>query len=176
MSEAHWSDFLKPPYACEEAYNWAKLQPSYEEAWASCHRADWLLWLGGRLSTPGSPERKLVVLAACACARTALRHVKDGETRPLHCIEVTEAWARGEATLDAVRVARLGGRHAAAAAAADYAAAAAVAAADYAAAAATTAAATAGRYVERWREAKASALAEMAPLVRGIIPMPKRPS
>ena len=48
---------------------------------------------------------RLVVLAACACARNALRHVPPGEARPLRAIETAEAWTRGEATAEQVSAA-----------------------------------------------------------------------
>lgn len=53
----------------------------------------------------GKVDRHLVVRAACACARTALQHVPDGEDRPRIAIETAEAWCRGEATSEQVRVA-----------------------------------------------------------------------
>jgi hypothetical protein len=43
-------------------------------------------------------DRSLVVLAACDCARTWLRHVPPGEDRPRLAIETAEAWCRGETT------------------------------------------------------------------------------
>ena len=46
------------------------------------------------------------VLCACACARTALRHVPAGDLRPLRAIETAERWARGEATQDDLAEAR----------------------------------------------------------------------
>ena len=66
------------------------------------------------------------MLAACACAETALKYVKPGEDRPHKAIETARAWARGEASIDDVR-------KAAYAADAAYAAYAAYAAAAYAA-------------------------------------------
>ncbi|MCV5968765.1 putative immunity protein, partial [Lactococcus petauri] len=46
-------------------------------------------------------KRETLVLAACECARTALPFTKD--PRVLVCIETTERWCRGEATLAEVR-------------------------------------------------------------------------
>jgi hypothetical protein len=43
-----------------------------------------------------SESRKKLILAACGCARLALKHIKKGEDRPRLAIETTEAWARGE--------------------------------------------------------------------------------
>ncbi len=58
----HWSDKLKDLGACESAYRWASSQPSLKIAWKECERADWMLWLIGRLSgEPESPKRKLLI-------------------------------------------------------------------------------------------------------------------
>jgi hypothetical protein len=122
---ATWTERLADLHACREARTWANDYASLAEAWAACERGDWMLWLSGRVSgAPESEARKLLVLCACACARTALRHTTDA--RVVACIETAERWARGEASLDDVRAAR---RNAYAAAYAAYAADAAAAAA-----------------------------------------------
>lgn len=97
---SHWSDAL-PRDACPEAREWCRTQPDYPTAWETCPRGDWLLWLAERSDV----NRRLLVLAACDCARLSLRYVPAGETRPLRAIEAAEAWTRGEATLEEVRIA-----------------------------------------------------------------------
>src|SRR3990172_9331619 len=99
--KAHWTDELVKMDACAEAVEWARTQPSLARAWRVCPRGDWMLWLAEKRHV----DRKRLTWVACQCARTALRYVPDGEARPLRCIEVTEAWTRGEATLDEVRAA-----------------------------------------------------------------------
>ena len=86
--------------ACREAREWAAGK-TLEQAWAECPRGDWMLWLAGLLDI----DRKVLVQAACACARLALPHVPESETRPLKAIETAEAWTRGEATIEDVRAA-----------------------------------------------------------------------
>ena len=98
MSNEHWSKKLESMGACVDVVDWASEYPSWEVAWDSCERADWLLWFSIKLA-----DRKLVVLAACACARTTLHLVPKGEERPRLAIETAEAWTRGEATIDEVR-------------------------------------------------------------------------
>ena len=146
--------------ACEDAVAWVG-DRDITAAWAECDRADWMLWLAGRVVA-----RPLVVLAACACARTALRYVLAGEDRPRVAIETAERWARGEATIAEVRSAYA----VAAYAAADACAAAAAYAAAYTATTYTAAtcayAAAATVYAADGRKV---ALAQMANLVRGII-------
>ena len=57
-----------------------------------------MLWLLGKLSgPPESASRKKLVLAACACARQALRFVPTGEDRPRLAIEIAERWAKNKA-------------------------------------------------------------------------------
>ena len=90
--------------ACEDARKWVANQATYEQAWATCSRGDWMLWLVGKFAgEPWSDGRKPLVLAACECARLALPYTKD--PRVLKCIETTEAWTRGEATEKQVRAA-----------------------------------------------------------------------
>lgn len=91
----HWSRALTVLGACSDAMAYAQTKDTYEEAWAACERGDWMLWLAGKLSGDSKSEaRKRVVLAACACAKLALKHTKPGENRPRIAIEIAERWAR----------------------------------------------------------------------------------
>ena len=158
----HWSDAL-PPDTCREALVWARAQPSYAKAWRACRRGDWLLWLAARVGV----DRRLIVLAACDCARLSLRYVPAGDDRSRVAIETAERWARGEATIEEVRAAAA----AAYAAYAAYAADAAYASADaaYAASAAVASAASAASAASN---ACAQTFARCATLVRRRIPRP----
>jgi hypothetical protein len=96
-------DQLHEMNACLEAVAWAKTQSGPVSAWRSCQRGDWMLWLAGKLCKT-EDDRKLLVLAACECARLSLPYVQAGDTRPLVAIETAEKWARGEgATINDVR-------------------------------------------------------------------------
>jgi len=118
---------LKELHSCSSAIVWVKDQTNPQQAWDTCEKGDWMLWLLGKLSGgPRSKSRKLLVLTACECARLSLKYVPKGEGRPLKAIETAEAWTKGKATLEQVRNAAYA---AAAAAAADAAADAAYAAA-----------------------------------------------
>ena len=97
-AEALSAEFAKLG-ASEDVLEWSRGK-TLGEAWSTCERADWMLWLASRLC-----ERRLVVSAACACAETALRFVPAGEDRPRIAIETARRWTRGEATLDDVRAA-----------------------------------------------------------------------
>jgi hypothetical protein len=98
--------------ACSEAVKWAG-RKTHKQAWETCKRGDWLLWIADRFDV----DRKLLVLAACGCARTVLKYVPVGEDRPRIAIETAEAWTRGEAMIDQVRSAAYAAAYAAYAAA-----------------------------------------------------------
>src|ERR1017187_6915941 len=92
--------FLHSKSACHEAMLWLGVR-DLTAMWNECDRGDWLLWYCTKIDV----ERRLLVIAACKCARLALPHVKAGELRPLHAIEIAESWARGEASIMEVRTA-----------------------------------------------------------------------
>ena len=93
--EPHWSRSIETLGACSEAVRWARGYPSLRAAWAACERGDWMLWLAAALSGGyGSATHRRLVLAACACARTALHLVAATEDRPRVAIETAERWAR----------------------------------------------------------------------------------
>jgi len=102
----YWTDKLVALGACPDAVEWARAYPSLTAAWKVCERADWMLWLAGKLCRT-VPARKRLVLAACACARTALKYVPEGEKRPLMAVRTAEQWARGTGgvTVEDVRAA-----------------------------------------------------------------------
>ena len=129
--------------ACAEAVVWVG-DRDFRTALAECSRADWILWLCGRMvDTPTWPTQQQLTLAACACAETALRFVPPSENRPRLALETARRWARGDATvtLADVRHAAYAAYAAADAAASDASASDADAAADAAASAAAYAAA-----------------------------------
>ena len=151
--------------ACSSALDWQG-DKSLRCAYHTCQRGDWMLWMAARLEV----DRKLIVRAACDCARLAWELQSAAGH---HAIETAEAWCRGEATIEQVRAAASAAYAAysasayasaatASAAAADaYAAAAADAASAYAAASADANAAYAAHY----------SAAAAANLVRARIPL-----
>jgi len=93
--------------ACAEGKKWIALPENASKTpaqlWDACHRGDWLLWLAYHQSV----DLMLMTLAACDCARLALPFVPAGDDRPRLCIETAEAYTRGEATMDDMRIAAL---------------------------------------------------------------------
>jgi hypothetical protein len=187
-SQSRVSTHLRGLSACSEAIVWSEAYDDLPTAWDACERGDWLLWYAARAEV----DRRLIVRAACACARTALRYVPEGETRPLRAIEAAEAWTRGEVTIDEVRSAAYAARAAAATTTTSYAYTAAYAAyAAYAADAvfaadavsAATRAADAAAFAAdavayasaaaSAAAARAASLREMAVLVRETLPRPE---
>jgi len=62
--------------ACSDAVKWCNGYPSLQKAWDACERADWSLWLVGKLSgDSGSQKRKKLVICTCEIARLALQYV-----------------------------------------------------------------------------------------------------
>ena len=98
MTNAELIELLNDKHACVEARDWVNGQ-SAQEAWEKCERPDWLFWFCGTVGV----QRKQLVLAACGCVRLALKFVEEGEDRPRLCIEMTERWARGKATIEEVQ-------------------------------------------------------------------------
>ena len=187
MTNAELKNLLADLKACQEAVEWVGCR-TLAEAWAGCRRADWMLWLASRMM-----DWKLVVRAACAAVRPALKYVTEGEDRPLKAIETAEAWVRGEATIDDVKASTGSARSAAEAAwsaawsadaawAAEAAAYAARAAAEAAGAAEAAASADSAAWsAEAADAARAAADAaratthrEMCDIVRSIIPDPDK--
>ena len=152
----HWSEKLKALNACEEAVAWAATQRTSTAAWKSCTRADWMLWLAGRVKNPDTVS---LVRCAVAFARSVLHLVPEGEGRPRLAIEAAEEWVKHPSSEAA---------YAAADAAADAANAAAYAAAD----AAADAAAYVAAYVAAAAAfaADAAAAARAADIVRQFFP------
>ena len=110
MNTNHWSRKLKAIGACKDAVKWAKEQPSFAQAWQTCERGDWMLWLAGKMhDKPEWPTRQQLVLAACDCAELSLKYVPKGEDRPRVAIETARAWAKGKATIDEVAAAAAAG-------------------------------------------------------------------
>lgn len=68
-------ELLKKHNACSEAMEWVA-DRTIAEAWNACERGDWMLWIAAKIL-----DRKLVVRAACAVARTSLKYVPGDELR-----------------------------------------------------------------------------------------------
>lgn len=101
----HWTNALVALDACDDAVAWARTQPDYATAWATCERGDWMLWVAGRLAAkPGTKSRKRLVAAALDCAKLAWPYVREHDRRVVRrCYRITARYLRGEATLAEVQ-------------------------------------------------------------------------
>jgi len=92
--------------ACREFVNWSAGK-SLLQLWQECERADWMLWLCGKMmNNSGWPSRSELALAACACAETVLPVYEkkySGGSDLRTAIHTARAWAGGKASLDEVR-------------------------------------------------------------------------
>jgi len=179
MTNAEVLRVLSEYEACEDLSEWAEEHGGLlADLWRDCQDGELMLWLAARAGV----DRRTVVRAACACARTALQYVPAGEERPRRALETADAWTRGKVNRAAVRAAAEAAFAAAAAydaeaayatsTAADAAGAAATpdASSAYALAAAAASAASAYAYAcGGGKPARAEALVDCANLVRAYI-------
>ena len=121
--------WLRKHDACSEAVEWAEQYATLAEAFDACEELDWLIWAVERI---GGQDKELR-LFACDCVRDVWHLLTDERSRK--AVEVAEAFAVGDASVEELAGAAW---DAAAARAADWAAAAARAAATAAAAWAAT--------------------------------------
>ena len=92
LSAEQFAAALRGMGACDEALEWAHGM-DYNTAWSTCGIPDWMLFLIGKAAPLTSIVNELLV---CRFAREVVYLTAD--PRVLACIEVREAWARGEAT------------------------------------------------------------------------------
>jgi hypothetical protein len=90
---------LKQMGACPDGIEWAG-ERTLEQIWLELENPSWMFWLTRKLEI----DHKLIVLATCGCARTALQYIPDGETRPLAAIEAAEKWANGDSSVGRTEV------------------------------------------------------------------------
>ena len=62
-------------------------------------RGDWLLWYAARIGI----DKKLIVSAACECARLNFGHLPEKENRPIKIIEAVEQWVQGQTDIQEIR-------------------------------------------------------------------------
>ena len=94
-----FKDLLIKLEACEYAVVWAENKP-IEEIVKTCHRGDWLLWLGQKLNLGIKP----MTLAKARCAKTVIHLMKD--QRSIDAVNLAERFGlTDEVTKDDLRAA-----------------------------------------------------------------------
>ena len=134
-------DWLRSLGLPESYYNYFSQFPTLQEGWDNCEDARYMLRLLF-LATPyrrGDETHKRLVSVTNAVARTALPCKGKCEKATKKCLDTTDKWCRGEASIKEVRAATNAANAAYAANAAAYAAIYAAYAATYAANAANAA-------------------------------------
>ena len=86
---------------CEQAIKWAG-DKTIQEAWRSCERGDWMLWIYNEMYPNNIKE---LTLAKAHCGNT-VRHLVTDE-RCIMAIDTAFAFANGEATLKQLKLAAL---------------------------------------------------------------------
>ena len=90
---------LKKHNACEDAQQWAQ-DKTIEEAYNTCPRGDWMLWLFAK-TNPDDLQR--LTLAKGHCANT-VRHLMKDE-RSIKAVDVAIAFGEGKATREELNAA-----------------------------------------------------------------------
>jgi len=109
---------LKP---CNEGLEFVKNSKSLLDAWNTCERGDWMLWIAKRLGC----DLQTLTLAKGLCAKTVYKLMKDNRSRK--AVRVAIAFGLGKATIEELKVTAADAYAAYAAAAVAYEASAAVA-------------------------------------------------
>lgn len=86
-----FKDLLIEFNACNEARIWTK-DKTIEEVVETCHRGDWLLWLGKKLYLPLNK----MTLAKARCAKTVIHLMKD--QRSVDAVNIAEKFGLDECT------------------------------------------------------------------------------
>ena len=90
-----FSEKLKNFKDCHDAIEWVG-DKTLKEAWATCERADWMLWLSAKMiGKPGWSTHREIVLVGCWISRRAQKYWADKkDTRPMDAIKAVEQWVK----------------------------------------------------------------------------------
>lgn len=111
MTATQLQELLKSLNACNEAIEWCEGK-SLNEAWKTCKRTDWMLWLLN--NQPNETTEKDLRLIAVKCARRVQHLMTD--QRSITALDVAERFANGDATQEELDAAMAAARAAAEAA------------------------------------------------------------
>ena len=90
-------ELLNKLNACSEAIEWVG-DKSLEQAWNTCHRGDWMLWLYKKLYPDNQKE---LTLAKGHCANT-VRHLMEDQ-RSLDAVDAAIAFGEGRITSEELK-------------------------------------------------------------------------
>lgn len=93
------SKLIEVLHACGEGAEYVESCDSYKQAWDSCKRGDWMLWVAEKRLV----DFRTLLRTRAKCAKLA-EHLTTDE-RVANALRVAECFANGEAVLDAFRAA-----------------------------------------------------------------------
>jgi hypothetical protein len=87
-------EWLQVNKACDLSIQWIEEKniQSLEEAWNTCKRGDWLLWMATKLNV----DKRRLVLCAALCAHTVIQYMQDPRSR--NAVRIAFLWGRGKTT------------------------------------------------------------------------------
>lgn len=86
---SNFQQFLRDNNACPDARHWVSYK-TLEEAWETCERGDWLLWLAKKCDV----GIRIITAAKAKCATLALHLMKD--QRSIDAVDAAIRFGRGE--------------------------------------------------------------------------------
>lgn len=97
-SSSHWSEQLVKAGVHSEAIEWAKQQPSFQEAWNKCTRSDLLLTLLSKSNMVSNDWRHL----ACLFAKDTLQNIEHKDIKQVceNTLTIVEKFILGEASVE----------------------------------------------------------------------------
>ena len=87
-------EWLQANKACGSSIQWIEEKniQSLEEAWYTCKRGNWLLWMAEKLKV----DKRKLVLCAALYAHTVMQYMEDAKSRD--AVRIAFLWGRGKAT------------------------------------------------------------------------------
>jgi hypothetical protein len=93
------TDYLNSLHACSAAVKYASRFPTLQDAWNTCERGDWMLWLIARTTNLNDDAQlRKLTLAKARCAALVIDKMTDERCR--HAVAVAEMFGLGKATRD----------------------------------------------------------------------------
>ena len=87
-------EWLQANEACKESIKWIKQNniQSLENAWYTCERGNWLLWMAEKLKV----DKRKLVLCAALYAHTVMQYMEDARSRD--AVRIAFLWGRRKTT------------------------------------------------------------------------------
>ena len=95
-------EWLQANKACDSSIQWIEEKniQSLEDAWYTCERGTWLLWMATKLNV----DKRKLVLCGALCAHTVIQYMQDPRSRDV--VRIAFLWGRGKTTDEQLSYAR----------------------------------------------------------------------